>query len=281
MSENTVREDAHDQYDEDDVLSTTAPSGHETIDSAGGEQDSNETVVQLRKTLADQGRELKDSREMLSRVLEEQRELLTTLKQGQSVPNGRETEAPNYGRHLSVLAEEGATTEDVVKAFNAAITEAIADTEKRVSEQLGAQVNGLRMGRREDRLLDNTDRFFREKGVPELAKRGSDFFKFVTDRVNAGDGFVNGLFTAVESNPEEALPLLWKRYLDHKGIKETKPPTREEHEGSILFDRPSSSATVSRDIQKLVNTTAEKEGRNLSMAEIDALLQKQRKRARG
>lgn len=281
MSESTVREDRHGQHDDDDVLTTTSTSGDETVDGEAGTndaQDESAAVQQLRDKLAERGRELKESRELTSALLAKQNELIETLRSREAGSNNAE-EAPDFGRYMSVLGDENATTEDAQKAFNTAIQEAMRYTEERLRKEFSTRSAEMSQRDRTRSVLEHAKRFFEKKGMPEQAQRGSDFFNYVTDEVNRG-GAVAGMWSAVADDPNEVFNFIWERYKRDRGVTAPKPRTVDEHRDAVLFDQPSGLGGVGSNLEKLVDAARTKKGGDLSMDEIASLLDKANKNKR-
>lgn len=261
--------DRHGQSDDDDVLTTTSSSGDETGTETGTEQGSDETVVQqLKNKLAAQGRELKAKDEALTTLTQKTTELIEQMKaQSAPKPNGD----LDISTYLEGLAGEDATVEDLGKAVNSFLRDSLAQQETKLRQEFRTQAKELETGQRENTVLNHAKDFFRSKGVEQLAQRGSDFYLFLRERANAGDAIVGSVWSAAESAPEWAFSTLWPIYLKDRGIKDRKPPTRDEHMDSVLYDEPSSQVSVGKDAQELVRAAREKKGSDLEMEEIDAL----------
>ena len=269
---------ASNETNDDLPLTATSPRGNKEDPESPTTSGSDESVAkQLRDKLTESGRREKEALE-LARSVREQNEQLQTLiaEQRQSLqpkPNGD----TGYERFADAVFDENATPEQARAALTDYVAAVAEDTANKVRAEFTQQMEAVGNRGRADRAINYGVSFFAEKGVPELADRDSDFYSFVLGKMKDGDAFTRGLWSSVDDAPQEVYPLMWEKYLAHKGIKpsSTTPEQRREMEEAALADHPSNTLSVNKDALQAVEAAADKAGRDLSMLEMSQIMAKE------
>lgn len=247
-----------DRHSEDPSLTQTTSDPDESV------------AKQLRAKLSDKGRENKELAELVGGLRDQvrsQNELIQTLRSSTELSS-------NGGEDARVaLVDKILNPETSVDESRASLLSLLDLSTKSVEDRLRTEYE-QRMSSIEDRgrasRVDSFTRdFFQKEGVPELADSNSDFYKYLSEEVGSGDGFVTSLVQVIDTSPSDVVPILWDRYLNKRGVRKPKLSRNDisEHRDSILSDSPSATEPVNQNAVAELRAIYAKEGRELSLKE--------------
>lgn len=216
-----------------------SPSDHDEVtspDATPEPSDADETsqVKALRDKIREQGEENKRLREMYDRTTDRLDQLMLQVGQGKN--DEPKDDTPDFAGLVDSILSEDASPEDSKRALME-FGKAAAEMGRRGAvEELEAKY-GTQIQSQQSSIAENVaERFFAEKGIPEMGRDGSEFFQFVKDEIRNDKGML-ALWSSQDY--KSAIEYTWMKFVQKRGDPTTKKKERlKQHEDASMTDVP-------------------------------------------
>ena len=239
------------------TASVPAPSGSTSDASEGPEVQ----VKELRAKVTEQAEQMKEMQSnfdtLFKRVTSYNDPKFQAHLKGEPVPvdGGAPKTFGEMATHF--FSDEGGTPEALAEMLKTAAEMGEQNAIKRLSPELERS--------NADRLERVTQNFFQEQGVPELAKAGSRFWKYLGNIVS-DDPVIR---TALNHDPRRGIKLAYEGYVEQYGDASKIVGRAEQKRDASLLDQSQPGSATTDKMEAFIKSKAGKgDLKNLSLEDI-------------